>query len=428
MFDELAVLDPTADEAALIARITALEIAKSAAAAGQARATAALDAARRSAQEALGMPAAKRGKGLASEIALARHDSPNRGNQHLGFANALVHDMPHTLAALSAGVLSEWRAALIVRESACLSVENRRRLDAELCADQNGLAGLGNKRIEAAAKSIAYRLDPQAVTDRAARAPSERGVALRPAPDAMSYLTALLPMSQGMAVHAALTKAADTCGDGRARGHVMADTLVQRITGRPAEVPVPVAVNLVITDESLLAGNTTLARVPGYGPIPAAIARRLIGGAVWDDRSKATLRRLYKHPTSGALVAMESKARCFPKRLATFIAIRDDTCRTPYCDAPIRHTDHADPHIRGGPTNAVNGNGTCAACNYTKEAPGWRVLTWHTDDGVHVADFTTPTGAHHRSQAPPLPGHAVPDKASDVEAAVANHLAHHRAA
>ncbi|MDT7760134.1 MAG: hypothetical protein QOH27_6032 [Mycobacterium sp.] len=147
------------------------------------------------------------------------------------------------------------------------------------------------------------------------------------------------------------------------------DTLIERVTGRPAEVPVPVAVDLVITDESLLAGSTDPARIAGYGPVPAAIARRLIATAVGDRRSRATLRRLYKHPRSGALVAMESRARLFPTGLAGFIDLRDDTCRTPYCDAPIRHHDHARPHVRDGPTSATNGLGECAACNYAKEAP-----------------------------------------------------------
>src|SRR4029450_352209 len=35
--------------------------------------------------------------------------------------------------------LSEWRATLIARESACLDVEDRRRLDAELYADMSKL-------------------------------------------------------------------------------------------------------------------------------------------------------------------------------------------------------------------------------------------------------------------------------------------------
>jgi hypothetical protein len=417
MFDDL-------DEAALVERIAAMERTKAAAAADQARSTAALDAKRRAAEAAAGVPAAKRGRGLASEIALARHDAPARGGRHLGFARALVHEMPHTLAALQAGVLSEWRATLIVRESACLEVEDRRKLDIELCADQAGLEGLGDARIAAAAKSIAYRLDPQAIVDRAVRAETERTVTIRPAPDTMTYVTALLPMPQGVSVYAALKRAADICGDGRGRGRVMADTLVERVTGHPAGAPMPIAVNLVISDETLFGGDTSPARIPGYGPIPAAVALRLARDAVTDERSKATLRRLYRHPNSGALVAMESKARLFPKGLARFISIRDETCRTPYCDAPIRHTDHAKPHRRDGATTGVNGLGDCAACNYAKEAPGWRVYTVGDPEGRHVAEFVTPTGARHQSKAPPLLGDLVLVKASGVESRVAEELAH----
>ncbi|WP_193043737.1 13E12 repeat family protein [Mycolicibacterium baixiangningiae] len=397
------------DEAALIERIATLEREKSAAAAAQARATARLDELRRAAEAAAGVPARKRGRGLASEVALARRDCPNKGGRHLGFARALVHEMPHTLAALECGVLSEWRATLIVRESACLSVDDRRVLDEEMCADMSKLDGLGDNRIEADAKKIAYRLDPQAVVDRAAKAASERNVSCRPAPDAMTYVTALLPVGQGVAVYAALKRSADTTFDDRSRGQVMADTLVERVTGRPADSATPVAVNLVITDESLLGGDDVPADIAGYGPVPASVGRHLVNAAVSDKRSKATLRRLYRHPRSGALVAMESRKRLFPKGLATFINLRDGTCRTPYCNAPIRHRDHAEPARRGGPTSAVNGLGECEACNYAKEAPGWRVITSTDEQGRHGAQFTTPTGARYSSVAPPLPGLTVVD-------------------
>ena len=76
----------------------------------------------------------------------------------------------------------------------------------------------------------------------------------------------------------------------------MADVLVERVTGRPAQVPVPVAVNVVLTDEALLGGTTDPAWISGYGPVPAAVGRRLIERAVADERSRATLRRLYTHP------------------------------------------------------------------------------------------------------------------------------------
>jgi hypothetical protein len=405
MFDiaELTAVDPHADEATLIGQIAEIEQLKPAAAAGQAKAAAALDAKRRADEAAAGVPRAKQGRGVASEVALARRDSPARGGRHLGFAKALVYEMPHTLAALECGALSEWRATLIVRESACLYVEDRRVLDAELCGDVAKLDGMGDARVTAAAKEIACRLDAQAVVDRAAKAEADRTVTIRPAPDTMTYVTALLPVAQGVGVYAALKRAADTTFDDRSRGQVMADTLVERVTGRPAEQPEPVAVNLVMSDQTLLGEDNTPAVVEGYGPIPADVARRLVSGAVTDERSRATLRRLYRHPKTGALVAMESRSRCFPRGLAKFIGLRDRTCRTPYCDAPIRHRDHAEPRNRCGPTSAVNGLGMCERCNYDKESPGWRVSAGD-ENGVHTAEFVTPTGAHYRSTAPPLPG------------------------
>ena len=385
----------------MIERIAELERIKSAAAAGQARAAAALDTARQEAEAAAGVPAAQRGRGVASEIALARRDAPVRGGRHLGFAKALVHEMSHTLAALECGTLSEWRATLIVRESACLDVEDRRTLDAELCADPARLNGMGDARVAAAAKAIAYRLDPDAVVERAAKAENERTVTIRPAPDTMTYLTALLPVAQGVSVYAALRREADTRYDGRSRGQVMADTLVGRVTGRDATVPTPIAVNLVLSDETLLGGDSAPAEICGYGPIPAAVARAMLSGAVANRRSRATLRKLYAHPRGGALVAMESRARLFPRGLTAFIELRDQRCRTPYCDAPIRHRDHAQPWAEGGPTTADNGLGLCERCNYTKEGAGWRVSTGTDETHTHTAEFTTPTGKVYRSEAPP---------------------------
>ncbi|WP_295688989.1 HNH endonuclease [uncultured Brevibacterium sp.] len=83
------------------------------------------------------------------------------------------------------------------------------------------------------------------------------------------------------------------------------------------------------------------------------------------------------------------------------IVVRDDTCRTPFCDAPIRHIDHARPHRDGGATDFRNASGLCAACNYVKENPGWR----HEADPDRLA-VTTPTGARYEAPTPPLIGGA----------------------
>ena len=190
----------------------------------------------------------------------------------------------------------------------------------------------------------------------------------------------------------------------------MADTLIERITGVPADVAAPIAVNLVISDQTLLGDDSAPAVIDGYGPIPAAVARNVVSRALADQQSGATLRRLYARPTTGALVALESRSRRFPPGLAQFIGLRDQTCRTPYCDAPIRHHDHATDHAYGGPTSAVNGLGECAACNYAKQTAGWQVSTNQDETGSHTAHFRTPTGAIHHSHAPPPPGRPSPPR------------------
>lgn len=403
MLEHLFDIDAGASEAQLRDVVERCEALKSKAAAAQARATALWAAKRAAAEQAAGVPKPRRGKGLASEVALARRDAPACGNTHLGMARALVEEMPHTMAALEAGHLSEYRALLIVRESACLSVEDRRTLDAELTELAQGFHGWGNRRVAAEAKAITARLDAAAVIERNNKAVQDRCVTTRPAPNGMVNVTFLMPLAQGIGMYAALKRQADLTFDGRSQGQAMTDTAYARITGRPATEPADVNVNLVLADTTLFGRDDCPGFVAGYGPVPAAVVRQIIGDAVADESAKATLRRLYRHPTSGQLVAMESKARIFPRGLAMFIGLRDQTCRTPFCNAPIRHTDHAIPDRDGGTTSALNGLGLCEACNYAKEAPGWRVRTWD-DDGTHTAEFHTPTGATYYSIAPPPPG------------------------
>jgi hypothetical protein len=103
-------------------------------------------------------------------------------------------------------------------------------------------------------------------------------VSLRPAPDCMTYLTALLPAHQGVAMYTALTRHADTlhaAGDPRSLGQIKADTLVERTTGTPGGIT-GIDINLVITDRTLLQGDSEPARLTGYGTVPATWARNLL--------------------------------------------------------------------------------------------------------------------------------------------------------
>ncbi|QDW29208.1 DUF222 domain-containing protein [Arthrobacter sp. KBS0702] len=438
----VAGLPAPAGAAALIGETRELEDLKSALAARQARNAVAFDLSQRRDQSLAGLPVDELGVGVAAQIALARRESPAKGGRLLGLAKALVTEMPHTLAALETGQLNEWRATLLVRETACLSAEDRAAVDEELAADTGTFDGAGDRRIISAARAAAYRRDPRSVTQRAAHAATECHVSLRPAPDTMCYLTALLPVAAGVAVQAALTRHADSVrssGDPRSRGQLMADALVERTTGKAGGIS-GVEIQLVMTDRSLLQGDSEPARLPGYGVVPAGWARQLLVGAgdttgagqgtdagSDTDASPAFriwLRRLFTDPATGELLSTDSRARLFPAGLRRFIQVRDETCRTPYCDAPIRHLDHIIPWRSGGATTSGNGAGLCEACNHTKETPGWSVRP--RPGPRHTIETTTPVGYRYRSMAPPLPGTCPTGAPLPNAAGPATDAGHHR--
>ena len=353
----------------LINLIRSMEELKGAAAAVQAVAAVRFDEMQRREQAEAGVRPQDLGRGVGAQIALARRESPLRGGRYLGLGKALLHELPCTFRALRQGKLSEWRATLVARETACLDPEDRAALDAAVLGDPEEAEKLGDKALVERLRRGTYRIDPAAVVRRARKAENERYVSCRPAPDTMTWVTGLLPVAQGVAVYAALSREADRMrcmGDPRGRGQIMADTLVERVTGTPAASGPRIEVQLILTDRTLLRGAKEPAVLAGYGTVPAGWARDLVRSA-----PEATLRRLYTAPASGELIAMDSRARIFPQGLARFITTRDQRCRTPWCGAPVRHIDHVQGHAAGGGTSAGNGQGLCENCNYTKQAPGW---------------------------------------------------------
>lgn len=196
MLDSVASLAVADSESDATKRLTLLEEIKSACAAAQVRETARLEELRDADEQVRNVPASRRGRGLSAEVGLARKVSPRKGSQYLGFARALAHDMPHTMRALTSGTLTEWRATILVRETAYLTKETRTEIDRRMCADPATLDGVSDRALEASAKKHAYELDPHAVVARSARAEKDRRVGVRPAPDLMTKLSALLPLKQ----------------------------------------------------------------------------------------------------------------------------------------------------------------------------------------------------------------------------------------
>ncbi|MDF3310445.1 HNH endonuclease signature motif containing protein [Rhodococcus sp. T2V] len=216
--------------------------------------------------------------------------------------------------------------------------------------------------------------------------------------------------SVGCAVQAVVTDDVATC--------MREDRKVRGLPRAEWDRGIALAVNLVVSDETLLAGESEAADLAGFGPAPAGIARQLVADAL-EGETETTLRLIYACPLSGSLTAMESQSRTFPKSLRKLIDLRDRTCRTPWCDAPIRHHDHILSRRKKGATTAHNGAGLCAACNYAKEGDGWTARPVRRHGRTHLFDLGTPTGHHYRSVAPRLPSAA---RRSEIEAILTAHL------
>ena len=171
-------------------------------------------------------PRRPRGR-VAGQVALARRVSPSRGGRHLAVALALVRHLPRTLAALEVGALSEWRAEIVVRETAVLAPEHQSAVDAEL------FDGLGPEPLPGCGGAAASLDSPGPRHDELRdRVPSG---------------------GSRVAVHAALTAAAAASradGDGRSRGQLTADLLVERVTGQATAAAENVEAQVVITDRA----------------------------------------------------------------------------------------------------------------------------------------------------------------------------------
>jgi Domain of unknown function (DUF222) len=297
-------------------------------------------------------------------------------------------------------------AGLVVTETRHLAAELRREVDARIVAA--GIAGLSPRRAAATARRFAYEADPQGYLQRGRTQRKHRRVSLRPAPDTMSLLIGYLPAEQGVACWTALRRHTDTLisgGDERSRDQIMADTLVERVTGQVRAHDVHAEVGILLPIDALLDPAThRTAELTGYGPLPAGIARDILAGT--EGPRWWWWRRLFTMPAGGPLVGGDPRRRRFDGLLSRLIGIRDGgSCRDPFCDAPIRHLDHITQSRAGGPTSLTNGRGVCVRGNLVREMPGWTVDTVH--DGLgrdpHTVRTTTPTGHTYISRAGPAP-------------------------
>ncbi|NNG35051.1 DUF222 domain-containing protein [Nakamurella aerolata] len=323
--------DAVRDAAAGIDRIAALEQLCGAAAGMIAAQSLAFERAERARQRAAGVRPREVGRGAAEQIGFARRMSPAGSARQLGVARSLSTRWPILFAQLRAGRVSWTQCQIVCRESRHLDDDQARLLDTGM---SERVCGWSPADTERAVRKAVYTIDPHGSIDKRAHAESERRVTLRPLPDAMAMVSALLPVEQGVAIYTTLTNAAKntkTIGDQRTLDQLRADALIHRLSPAdphsadprsadprgaappatnalgaesadpathpvpsspsdpttpdtesaglvPHPAPPPILVNMTISADTLLANSNEPAILAGYGPIPAELGRALAAG------------------------------------------------------------------------------------------------------------------------------------------------------
>ncbi|WP_240157295.1 HNH endonuclease [Pseudonocardia broussonetiae] len=339
-------------------------------------------------------------RSIAAQVALACRVSPTEGRRRVRTARDLHAGHTRVRELFSAGLLSEYKTATVIAATAHLSPAERAQVDQEL-AEQR-VETLGVRRIHDLARTLAAQVAPEKFTARCRAARSGRRVSVRPSADGMADLTAHLPVEEAVACYAALAAAVNEVAVQpepvtRGRGQIMADTLVERLTGQATARDVAVEIQILVPVEALVDRDSPLpAEIPGHGPVPVELLTCGAGRKTW--------RRLITR--DGTVIGGDSRSRFFTGRLAALIRARDGhRCREPYCDAPIRHIDHIRRWSELGRTEFDNGRGLCAFHNHVRETVGWRAEV--TSGTVRT---TTPTGAEYVSELLPLSNPATGEK------------------
>jgi hypothetical protein len=348
----------------LAERVAQLEEEKNAVAARQADAILALGQAIAAEQIDLGVDdPAQVQRVVADQVGQACRVSAHEGGKRVRIARDL--HAGHTLirGLFAAGMLSEQKIAVITDAGTHLDPEERAQVDERLAGQR--IETLGVQRIHDLAGKIAAQVAPEKFQARSRGARSGRRVTVRRSNEpGMADLTAHLPVEQAVACYAALRKAVhDVWAQPepvfRGQGQLMADTLVERLTGQARAEDIDIEVQIVVPVEALLDPASPLpAEIPGHGPVPVELLATGAGRKMW--------RRLVTR--DGVIIGGDSVQRSFTGVLASLIKIRDGgRCTAPYCDAPIGHLDHIIRWRDGGRTEFDNGRGLCAFHNHLRE-------------------------------------------------------------
>ena len=399
--------------------VRAYDRCEAALAAGKARAVAAVA----DAYQDLGMPASE----ARHEIGAALRLSPGTAADRTVVAVDLRDRYPRTLALLEQGRITWLHAANLVHGTDDLPDDTATRVEDAVLVRLPRLSPAEARR---AVADAVVRVDPAAAKQRAERKQAERRIDRVPDRDGRTGW--FVPMSvadEGLAWGHATTLAKQVRRARRAAGlddpgldalrvDVTVDLLLGRDPRRSNSTTSAITtgarssdggaslprcscggkqVAAVVVDAATLVGLVdNPGRVPGYGLVPADLARAMAA-----DRDFV---RWLVHPATGELLDVGAETYRPSERMRRFIIARDQRCGFPGCQRTAQQCDLDHVHTfsfitRGGKTIRVNLGPLCRQHHNAKTHGGW-ALSY--DPVTRTRAFTSPLGATYLTTATPV--------------------------
>lgn len=213
------------------------------------------------------------------------------------------------------------------------------------------------------------------------RARSQRRVEVWPGNDGTATLAAILREEDAVRVHRRLTAIARGLDDDRPIDARRADVLVDLLLGRMVSQSSGVEMNVTVPLEVLVGLQDGLAEIPGFGSVPAEVARELAADARW---------RAWVTDAAGQVQATSCTTYRPSASLARLVRARAPECLMPGCSRPAARCDldHVVPWPQGR-TSADNLRPLCRRHHVLKTHYEWVIDVdedaWSTPVGADVA-------------------------------------------
>ncbi|MFC7850884.1 DUF222 domain-containing protein [Arthrobacter sp. NPDC057388] len=416
-----ACLDGLTGVAGMEARLAAVKVDL---AAGYVTADAAMAVQGKSPQDLISQQMAVR-----AEVAGALTISEGAAERLLVESGLLTTELPVTLAALQAGSISWQHARIMCDETEGLSPEAAAAFEAHfLDPDAPGAArgcfagDLAPARFRAKARYWRERHHQDSIEKRHQHSVKDRRLEYTPDRDGMAWLSAYLPADQAAGIWNRTTaiarglqgptetrtltqlrvdvfstllltpnhRAHGTHGADGKEGVPAGDATTG--SGLAGDVPSPAAQVLVTVPVFALLGMTDEpATLDGYGPIPPAMARRLVADGA------TSFFRVLTDPRDGAPLEIGRTSYRLTKPMRHWLRLRDARCSFPGCSnhSLDNDADHILAWADGGGTGVANLGQPCPKHHRLKHATAWRPVGATKD---HPPGWTSPAGRHYPAE------------------------------